>query len=133
MSWTIAKKISAATFLGLAFLSCPTNLVAQQMDCGVLDAVMDKRAQLLADAYQDSQLEYFKLSKPLYPLDPGVFDAEAPKLCAVAKRIIDLANEGNKLVDDNKARCTLTALHKIDFDFSRSEAQKILDDSKICK
>jgi hypothetical protein len=128
MSCTITKIISAATFLGLAFLVWPTKLVAQQMDCGDFDSAIRRKIQFLEKA--DDMLN--GMSDKLFESisDP----AAAAKMCTLAKATVALVKESDKLIDDNgKCRSADPEGSRILVDSHGIMAQTILNMKDMCK
>jgi hypothetical protein len=125
MSCTIAKTISAATFLGLAILSCPTNLVAQPMDCVDFGSALDRKIQLLEKAENT-------LSGMMSTMDA----AATAKMCTLAKATVALKKETNKLIDDSKAQCSVSKYSDYPEGYADALgviAQGILDNKDLCK
>jgi hypothetical protein len=127
MSCTIAKTISAAAFLGFAILSCPTNLVAQQMDCVDFGSALDRKIQLLE-----------KAEKTLGDMmSTMTIDAAATaKMCTLAKTTVALKKETNKLIDDSKAKCSVSKYSDYPEGYADALgiiAQQILDNKDLCK
>jgi hypothetical protein len=127
MSCTITKTVSAAAFLGLAILSCPTSLVAQKMDCVDFGAALDRKIQLLEKAEKT-------LSDMMSTMT--VDAAATAKMCTLAKATVALTKETNKLIDDSKAQCSVSKYSDYPegyADVLGMNAQGILDNKDLCK
>lgn len=132
--------IIALTALAIAFLR-PTALLAQAGSCAEFRVSMAHRLDMLRDSREHLD-RVQKMIVEVNLLDPrlkrDVYAREVTRTCELARTMIVVAEEGEKLMRETEARCPaehdalqVRSLAETTLDYEL--ARRVLDNEKICK